>query len=186
MGRPLTAHNTQAKAERDRRRQKMLDLYLEGLTLQDIADRLGISRQRVSQIVGPVGMSPVPKTCVSCGAEFLSKLPAKYCRDCHTCQKCGRELGALVGKSRFHMTCDPDYEPKGTSVWTSVEPGIYRLKRPNGEWHGDFCTIIRGVREAFDTLDAARDRRAKEGLLVDGVSVDGRTVRGRSQDRKET
>lgn len=94
-------------------KERIFELRASGLRPAQIARELGISRQRVSQLIGPIGRTPSPNpVCTRCGSEFKREFGAlTVCRTCHaarglvllTCPTCGNPFTRYPGDIRNRM-----------------------------------------------------------------------------------
>jgi transcriptional regulator with XRE-family HTH domain len=56
------------------RRRKIAELRAKGLTFEEIGRHLGVTKQRVGQLLHSVGMTDFALRCRDCGAEIVSRL----------------------------------------------------------------------------------------------------------------
>jgi hypothetical protein len=120
-------------------------LRAEGLSVAAIAVRLGVSPQRVYQILKP----ELPNPCRKCGG-LLPKQTRYHleCRPSHRtpkppnpCYKCG---GLLPKPKRYHLECRPSYRPPASGPrgkraklvddLTGRTFGDWVVVRPSGIW----------------------------------------------------
>jgi transcriptional regulator with XRE-family HTH domain len=55
-------------------RRKMAELRAKGLTFEEIGRRLGVTKQRVGQLLQSIGTTGFALHCRDCGAEIVSRL----------------------------------------------------------------------------------------------------------------
>ena len=55
-------------------RRKMAELRAKGLTFKEIGRRLGVTKQRVGQLLHSIGTTDFALRCHDCGAEIVSRL----------------------------------------------------------------------------------------------------------------
>lgn len=108
-----------AIAEGGDRRAAFQAAMLAGATLQDVGDRVGLTRERIRQITGDGRKGPVDKPCAKCGVTFTANpRHVKYCSpECResvythytlkpptteqTCINCGNQFQATHGGQRY-------------------------------------------------------------------------------------
>lgn len=119
--------------QREERKQKMTELYGLGLTLQQVGDRYGISRERVRQIIHDIRpkrllrqkieikelttATVIEGTCFSCKKNLNRFAPRshvfEFCEDCFTkffVRKSGSQVSGMdrtreIVRIRDHHTC---------------------------------------------------------------------------------
>jgi len=91
-------------------------LFAEGLRPTQIADRMGISRQRVHQIIGSVSRTRKLTPCHKCGTLFLAERGRVVCDTCRSkmlttfkCTFCSKERTILTSayKTRLKRNRNP-------------------------------------------------------------------------------
>ena len=81
------------------RRRKMAELRAKGLTFEEIGRRLGVSKQRVGQLLHSIGTSDFTLRCRDCGAEIVSRLNRAGRNDPSLCPAClTKTPGICVGE----------------------------------------------------------------------------------------
>lgn len=106
------------------RREEARALRDEGLSLRVIGARIGISGERVRQLLSPEYKLVEVNLCRGCGKEIVGHPAWKYCRNpcvskeeqptTSKCHMCGKEFPGKQGKRYCHKPCP--YRPRTKSA----------------------------------------------------------------------
>jgi transcriptional regulator with XRE-family HTH domain len=81
------------------RRRKMAALRAKGLTFEEIGRRLGVTKQRVGQLLQSIGTTGFALRCCDCGAEIASRLSRAGRNVPSLCLAClGKTPGHRIGE----------------------------------------------------------------------------------------
>jgi transcriptional regulator with XRE-family HTH domain len=80
-------------------RRKMATLRAKGLTFEEIGRRLGVTKQRVGQLLHSIGTTDFALRCRDCGAEIVSRLSRASRNAPSLCPAClAKTPGTCFGK----------------------------------------------------------------------------------------
>ena len=115
------------------------------LTLAAVAERCGVTRQRVQQLRSALGLGAMPtvvsRVCHVCGELFQGRRKSRYCRDCSleffTCIECGA-VGPRHNKP-FGLCRPCELATRGERHLDQLSPAsaaVHALRRP-----GDYAIL---------------------------------------------